>query len=89
MQFEWDEIKAETNLKKHGLNFSEACRVFEADTFTFEDLRLDYGEQRFITLGILEGVVVVLVHTETVDVIRVISFRKAIKNEQELYFKNL
>ncbi len=89
MQFEWDENKAASNFKKHGLDFSDAYRVFEEDTFTFEDSRLDYGEQRFVTLGVLNGVAVVLIHTENIDVIRVISFRKAVKNEQDLYFKNL
>lgn len=89
MKFEWDETKRLSNQNKHGLDFLEACRIFETDTFTFEDVRVDYGEQRFVTLGNLNGIVVVLIHTETVDVIRVISLRKAVKNEQELYFKNI
>jgi uncharacterized DUF497 family protein len=48
-----------------------------------------YNEQRFVTLGLLNSTVVVLVHTETVDEIRVISLRKAAKNEQKLYFTNV
>jgi uncharacterized DUF497 family protein len=46
-------------------------------------------EQRFVTLGLLDGIVAVLVHTETDDEIRVISFRRATKNEQKLYFTNI
>ena len=46
-------------------------------TYTYEDDRVDYSEQRFVTLGVLEGVVVSIVHTETPRQIRVISFRKA------------
>jgi hypothetical protein len=62
--------------------------VFDGATFTFEDDRFDYGEQRFITLGILKGVVVVIAHTERNEVIRIISMRKATKHEREIYFQN-
>ena len=48
-----------------------------------------YNERRFITLGLLTDSVVVVVHTETEDEIRVISLRKAVKNEQKLYFSNV
>jgi uncharacterized DUF497 family protein len=51
------------------------------------DDRFDYGEQRFITLGMLKGVVVVIAHTEQDDEIRIISMRKGTKNEQRIYFQ--
>lgn len=89
MKFEWDESKRESNVSKHGLDFQWAYRVFENDTFTFEDNRIAYNEQRFVTLGMLDGDVVVVVHTETSDEIRVISLRKAVKNEQKLYFTHI
>jgi uncharacterized DUF497 family protein len=89
MKFEWDEAKRATNLDKHGLDFELAHFVFAGDTFTFEDNRMAYGEQRFVTLGLLDDTVVVLVHTENDDEIRVISLRKAVKNEQKLYFTNI
>jgi uncharacterized DUF497 family protein len=89
MKFEWDEVKRATNLDKHGLDFELAHLVFASDTFTFEDNRMAYDEQRFVTLGLLDGIVAVLVHTETDDEIRVISFRRATKNEQKLYFTNI
>lgn len=64
--------------------------MIESDyTVTFEDRRFDYGEQRFITLGVLRGVVVVITTAETDEEIRVISMRKAERNEQEIYFSNL
>jgi uncharacterized protein len=63
--------------------------VFENDTFTFEDNRMVYNEQRFVTMGLLNGDVVVVVHTEKENEIRVISLRKAVKNEQKLYFNNI
>lgn len=55
---------------------------------TFEDRRLDYGEQRFVTLGLLRGEVVVIVTAETDEEIRVISMRKADRNEQEIYYRS-
>lgn len=53
------------------------------------DDRRDYGEERFVTLGLLEGRVVAVVHTETADTIRVISIRKATKHEQALFFEGI
>lgn len=52
------------------------------------DDRFDYGEDRFGTLGLLNGVVLVVVHTET-DTIRLISVRQATKNEEKNYFKEI
>jgi uncharacterized DUF497 family protein len=56
---------------------------------TFEDHRFDYDEQRFITLGVLREDVVVIVTSETENEIRVISMRKAEKNEKKIYYSNL
>ena len=89
MQFIWHESKRQENLTKHGLDFADAERVFTGPTFTFEDDREDYGEQRWVTLGLLSAKVVVIVHTETAEEIRVISMREADKDEQLLFFTNL
>jgi uncharacterized protein len=89
MHFTWDERKRRANLLRHGLDFRDAAEVFEGSTFTFEDDRFRYLEQRFVTLGFLSGVAVSIVHTETVDVIQVISFRKATSNEEKILFKNI
>jgi hypothetical protein len=89
MRFTWSERKRAINLKDHGLDFVDAPRVFEGATYTFEDDRFDYGEQRYETLGLLAGVPVSIVHTETEDEIRVISFRKATKREAKLYFQQV
>ena len=89
MQFTWSERKRTLNIKGHGLDFVDAPRVFEGATYTFEDSRFDYGEHRFETLGLMAGVPVSIVHTETEDEIRVISFRKATKNEASLYFHQI
>jgi uncharacterized DUF497 family protein len=89
MKFAWDEVKRRINLKKHGLDFTDAGKVFAGITRTFEDSRFEYGEQRFITLGLLDDTVVLIAHSETARELRVISMRKATRNEQILYFQNL
>jgi uncharacterized DUF497 family protein len=89
MQCTWDEAKRRTNLRKHGLDFVDAPTVFTGPTFTFEDDRFAYGEQRFITLGLLRGRGVVIAHTENDDEVHIISMRKGTKREQTTYFRSL
>lgn len=89
MEFTWSDTKRTANLKAHGLDFVDAPRVFEGVTFTFEDDRFSYGEQRFVTLGLLAGVHVSIAHTETDSEIRIISFRKATKRETNIYFTQI
>jgi uncharacterized protein len=89
MKYTWHESKRQINLKKHEVEFSDAEKVFAVPTFTFEDNRLDYNEERWVTLGLLYDQVVVIVHTETENEIRIISMRKADKDEQLLFFSNL
>ena len=89
MRFTWSERKRAINLREHGLDFLDAPRVFEGLTFTYEDDRFAYGEQRFITLGLLAGVPVSVAHTESDDEIRIISFRKATGREERRFFNEV
>ena len=89
MRFTWDEVKRKRNLKDHGLDFVDAKNVFDGATFTYEDDRFRYDEQRFVTLGLLDGLPVSIVNTETKDRIHIISFRKATKRETAILFENL
>jgi uncharacterized protein len=89
MRFTRDGGKRGRNLQVHGLDFVDVKEVFAEPTFTFEDDRFAYGEQRLVTLGVLRGFVVSIVHTETPHTIRVISFRKATKHEQTIFFKQI
>ncbi len=89
MRFTWDENKRNRNLKKHGLDFKKAHKVFAGATFTIADTRFDYGEDRFVTLGLLEADVVVIVHTEDKKKIRIISMRKGTANEQKIFFESI
>ena len=88
MQYEYSLAKKAANLKKHGLSFDDAKQVIEsAQTVTFEDNRYDYDEARYITLGLLNGDVVAIVTAETDTTVRIISMRKAEKNEQTIYYE--
>ncbi len=89
MKYEWDEAKRVANIHKHGIDFIDASVIFNRDILTIEDNRYNYGKQRFVTLGLLQGRVIAVVHTEREDCIRIISARKATKYEQQVYFKQL
>lgn len=89
MDFEWDERKRSSNLRKHGLDFDDSEAVFDGPIVTMLDDRTDYGEQRFVTYGLLADRVVAVAHTEAAGRIRVISMRKATKREQAFFFKRI
>ena len=89
MNFEWDDKKRKSNIEKHGIDFIDAPMIFAGYTLTIEDDRYDYGEERFVTFGILDGRVVSVVHTEAKDLIRIISMRKATRNEEKEYFSQI
>ncbi|VAW41009.1 hypothetical protein MNBD_CHLOROFLEXI01-2645 [hydrothermal vent metagenome] len=77
--FAWDNGKRLANLQKHTIDFEDAITIFDGDIVTVEDARFNYGEQRFITLGLLKGRVIAVVHTEKSEITRIISARKATK----------
>lgn len=87
--FAWDEAKRLANLRKHGIDFADADKIFRSLTFTAEDDREAYGEQRFLTLGLLGDQVVSIAHTERGEEIRIISIRKATKHETRFYFSQI
>jgi uncharacterized DUF497 family protein len=87
-QFEWDAKKADENYAKHGVNFETAKDVFR-DPFAMElvDDREDYGEERFISIGMAEGIVIFVAYTMKADRYRLISARRATKHEHDAYFQ--
>jgi uncharacterized protein len=86
MRFEWDEEKNQANIQKHGLDFVDAQEMFAAPMLTAIDDREDYGEDRWIGLGMIRSRIVVVVFTERGEgVIRIISLRKALKHERERF----
>jgi uncharacterized DUF497 family protein len=89
MDFAWNDAKRQANLKKHGLDFADASRVFAGHTLTRPDTRFPYSEARFSTVGLLGVEVVLIAHTEAEDTIHFISMRKAQRHEREHYFASL
>jgi len=91
MDFEWDEAKNLSNIRKHGINFSKAKQIFEGKVLTVVDNRFHYTELREISIGIIDGVLLLTVaHTDTeTGKIRLISARKANKSERRGYEKTI
>jgi uncharacterized DUF497 family protein len=90
--FEWDEDKAESNFRKHGIRFRAAVRVFDDPFAVVEQDRIENGEQRWQTLGIVEGFLLLMVaHTVRFEddpareVVRIISARHADRKERRRY----
>jgi uncharacterized DUF497 family protein len=84
----WDESKRRKNIKDHGLDFVGCEAIWDGFTITREDVRQAYGEKRLVTFGLLNGVAVVLVHSERRTGSRIISLRKAEKHEKRYYLKS-
>lgn len=91
MHYEWDESKNQLNIRKHGVDFQLAKRIFEQPVLTVLDTRNDYGEEREISIGLVDGVLMLtVVHTDReYNVVRLISARRATKKERKRYEKNL
>ena len=87
MEFEWNSKKAALNLKKHGVSFSEAATVFNDPlSTTFPDPDHSVGESRYVIIGLSRfGQLLVVSHTDRGEKIRVISARKATRQEQRFY----
>lgn len=87
--FEWDEAKAAQNLAVHGVSFETAKRVF-SDPFATERLddREDYGEDRYILIGMVDGRILCVVHTLRNGTIRIISARGAEPHEKRRYHED-
>jgi uncharacterized DUF497 family protein len=87
MDFEWDEAKRLTNILKHGIDFVDAIGIFTGRFEETEDLRRDYGERRTRTFGEFEGNVLHVVSTWRNDRRRIISARRARRNERRAYYE--
>jgi len=85
MKIEFDNAKRDKTLLERGLDLANAKSVFEGVHFTAQDTRVDYEEDRFITVGCLQARLVVLVWTPRGEVRRIISMRKANDREKTLF----
>ena len=89
MQFEWDDVKEQKNIKKHGISFSLAKKVFnDPNRIEIYDESHSVDEDRYITIGEINGtyMLVMVVYTDRDEVIRIISARLATKAEKEEYY---
>jgi len=89
MRFEWDPAKRVANLHRHGVDFELAVRIFEGSTLERRDNRFDYGEIRRIAVGLVNAVELTVCYTDRRDVRRMISARKANKDEREAFYRAL
>jgi uncharacterized protein len=86
MKFEWDEAKNSANVAKHGVRFDDAQRIFDGFTVDAVDDRADYGEERIISVGLLDGIAILtVIHTDRNNVCRIISARPANRRERKYY----
>ena len=87
VRFEWDEGKAGRNIEKHGVSFEEAATVFgDPLSLTIEDPAHSWDEERFVTIGgSFAHRLLVVVHTDRDDAIRIISARQATRRERRDY----
>jgi uncharacterized DUF497 family protein len=81
--------KRQANIRKHGIDFVDVPRIFDLETITIIDDRYEYDEQRYVTFGLLKGRVIAVAHTENDKIIQIISARKATRNEEIRYFKEI
>ncbi len=87
LNFEWDPVKTASNVTRHGVSFTLAMRVFEnLDRIERHDGRDDYGEDRFVTVGLVGDKRLTVPYTMRGDTIRIISARKATRNEHLEYW---
>ncbi len=82
--FEWDENKRKYNLEKHGIDFIDILEIFDdQNRIEFDNTRS--GEKRFQTIGMVNDVILFLVYTSRGKKKRIISVRRASKNERKAY----
>ena len=85
MEFEWDDEKNNRNIEKHGIDFADAVAIFDNPILEFEDDRKDYGEKRFFGIGIIKDLEISVAYTKRKNNIRMISARRARKDERQKY----
>lgn len=89
MQFEYDEEKRRSNYDKHGVDLLLGALIFEGDTFECVDARRDYGEERILATGFVDGQIYTVVYVRRGEVIRLISTRKGGRRDRKRYQDHL
>ncbi len=87
MRFEWDPAKRTANLRRHGVDFKIVPRVFEGPILERRDDRFDYGESRWIAIGMVSGTELTVCYADRGERRRVISARRATKDERQAFYR--
>lgn len=85
MEFEWDEAKRQAIIDSRGIDLLYGALIFDGPTLTKEDTREDYGETRYISLGLIDDVPYIVIHTERDGRTRLISTWKGGRKDYERY----
>lgn len=90
MRYTWHETKRRTNIRKHGIDFDDAKRIFDGPTLEKEDDRENYGEVRVYAIGVMVDIPVTVIYTERgEDERHIISAWKAEPHEQRAYYREI
>ena len=89
LKFEWDPTKCQANIRKHGIDFRDARRVFYGPLVEEPDEQEDYGEDRYVALGMAGLSVLIVVYTKRGEAIHIISARKADIDDEQTYFREV
>lgn len=91
MIFEWNDAKNDHNIKKHGIDFHDVAEMFHHPMLIQLDTRQHYGEDRWIGIGLLRNTVAVVIYIEWEDeeTVRIISARKATRDESKKYHQRI
>ena len=90
MNFEWDAGKNRSNIRKHGSDLADAAETFQGALLVGPDTREEYGESRWIGIGMIRHPIAVVAFAERAEeTVRIISVRKANHNERKQYEKAL
>jgi len=90
MKLEWDERKNRSNIRKHGFDFADAGELFAGPALFRADTREDYGEERWLGVGVIRGRIVMIAFAIVrEDTFRIISLRRATRNERNAYEKEI
>ena len=91
MRFEWDESKRNENVAKHRIDFADVPEVFDGPMLVRLDTRHEYGEDRWVGMGLLRSTVAVIVYIEWEDeeTVRIISARRATRHENKKFYKRI
>ena len=90
MRFDWDPAKNRKNIRQHGIDFADAVAIFAGPTWERLDDRHDYDEERWVAVGLMQGIEITVVYTDLPSERRpvrwIISARRATRDERETFY---